>query len=351
MSVIVDLKGSIKYYNKHLILPIDNDVLKENKRASVRDNNERSHTDLITMLNISTINCILYDDFVNDMSRDTICKIKKLIEENIQRWNTDVKKIDCLMIKKFSARVKGIDVVSRSYYKIMQIFDTFQLKSKLCSNPCRLHLCEAPGGFISFCNQAFNSKNYFTISLIPNTKQVPNYHKSVGPKHRIMIGNNDITRFSIINALITKYNGRFDMITGDGGILICNHDEQEELTYRLIASELYISMHCLRKGGVLIIKFFETFLVKSKALLQIISENFNKVYVYKPETSRCTNSEKYIVCFEFLGPKHTGDLVRLLFDKKLNCEYSKGVGKNINIANNLLANLQGKSILSTLNRI
>ena len=52
-------------------------------------------------------------------------------------------------------------------------------------------------------------------------------------------------------------------------------------------------------GGNFVIKMFDTLNIKTIQLLYILYLQYEEIYFYKPDTSRLSNSEKYIVCKGF----------------------------------------------------
>ena len=58
-----------------------------------------------------------------------------------------------------------------------------------------------------------------------------------------------------------------------------------------------------KKGGSFILKLFDCFMPHTLDLLALLSSLYEKVYITKPQTSRYANSEKYIVCKNYLGPE------------------------------------------------
>ena len=72
------------------------------------------------------------------------------------------------------------------------------------------------------------------------------------------------------------------------------------------------------KGGHFVIKFFETFTESSIKLIEILSQFYKNIFIYKPLTSRSSNSEKYVICESFtlsdekVIKKHVTKLVKLL---------------------------------------
>jgi cap1 methyltransferase len=52
-------------------------------------------------------------------------------------------------------------------------------------------------------------------------------------------------------------------------------------------------------GGSFVCKVFDLFTYSMNQILYLLYNSFEKVIIYKPETSRPANSEKYIVCINF----------------------------------------------------
>ena len=96
------------------------------------------------------------------------------------------------------------------------------------------------------------------------------------------------------------YNNSIDLITGDGGFdFSVDFNKQEISSTKLIFCQIAFAIAMQSKGGTFIIKFFDTFTTASIDMLFILSIIYKEVYFTKPNTSRCANSEKYIVCKYF----------------------------------------------------
>ena len=92
----------------------------------------------------------------------------------------------------------------------------------------------------------------------------------------------------------------FYLITADGGFdEECNFNNKEQLHYYLILNEIYSCIKLQKQNGHFILKMFDIFTDTSIHLLYLLSLCFKEVYIYKPLTSRPTNSEKYIICKYF----------------------------------------------------
>ena len=69
--------------------------------------------------------------------------------------------------------------ISRSYFKMIEILNTFKINKKLSSSISTFHLAEGPGGFIeAIANTRKNNyDNYIGITLMENNSNIPNWNK------------------------------------------------------------------------------------------------------------------------------------------------------------------------------
>ena len=331
--------------------------------------------------------------------------IKDLIEIEPKLWHKYIKRVGDRNEKRFIKGLpKGVQPVSRSYYKMNHILNTFSdvFKTHSRLNASRFHLCEAPGGFIQSCNAYFENTNYHTISIHSQHSSVPSFplsqkenplgvaplghtgHTSnknhlsriseqlptkftVDTARNVSIKNGDITDFDVINQLIStplraKYSS--DIITADGGVHVTDYSNQEGLSIKLIGCETYIALHLLNRHGTFIIKVFETFTQRSIDLLNIITNLFENTYIYKPLSSRVTNSEKYIVATNFARPtdlwRSTNYILSdvIFTNPLLKVSPRRGpsilpndYSYNISVINNVMAYQQGKQIMMSIQNI
>jgi hypothetical protein len=70
-------------------------------------------------------------------------------------------------------------------------------------------------------------------------------------------------------------------------------------------------------NGSFILKIFDCFNAATVDMLYILSSFYKKVYITKPKTSRCANSEKYVVCKEFVceSPDVAFAFIRTAFER------------------------------------
>jgi hypothetical protein len=113
-------------------------------------------------------------------------------------------------------------------------------------------------------------------------------------------GTGDLTRAENLRYCWDNYHNSMDLITGDGGFdFSVDFNRQEVSSTKLIFFQIAYAIAMQAQGGTFIIKFFDTFTSASIDLLFLLSILYKDVYFVKPYTSRCANSEKYVVCKYF----------------------------------------------------
>ena len=216
--------------------------------------------------------------------------------------------------------------ISRSFFKLYEIiqdlnlfeFKTFNIpisKKKLTI----VGLAEAPGGFMECIytyrkkKKCFNQDKYYTMSLISDDKDVPNLYtlkKKIKNNPLTLIegvdGTGSLYNYKNIKHLRTIIPDKADIVTADGGFNCSKkYNYQEQLSYKLIYSEIIAALYILKKGGHFVVKIFDIFTHNTVHLIYLLSFFFKDVYIIKPFSSRPANSEKYIVSKDFLGIDET----------------------------------------------
>ncbi|CAL1265972.1 unnamed protein product [Larinioides sclopetarius] len=83
----------------------------------------------------------------------------------------------------------------------------------------------------------------------------------------------------------------------DGGFSVEGREnEQEILSKRLYLCQFLCALLILRKGGHFVCKLFDLFTAFSVGLVYLMCMAFEKICIFKPNTSRPANSERYIIC-------------------------------------------------------
>ena len=207
--------------------------------------------------------------------------------------------------------VSNYTPVSRSFFKMWEILHDFN--GKLFQQPevgkgikC-VFLCEGPGGFAEAVMKFRSNPDdeYYGITLkCDNNKMVPDW-KLQTSKLNITYGIDgtgdiyNVENIKFLTTLIGKRNNA-DFITGDGGFdFSADFNNQEDMCFKLLASEILAALYLQKPGGTFVLKLFDIFHDKTIKLMHVLHTVYDNIYITKPFTSRPANSEKYIVCVNF----------------------------------------------------
>lgn len=249
-------------------------------------------------------------------------------------------------INEYDFQVKD-PIINRAFYKYWEIINEFEIYEEYTESDIILHCAEAPGGFIQGTNiylqiehnndekeknktkhldiddygfitvkrskkKTNNNYKIYTISLNKELPQyrnynLPSYNKNITNKHLcITYGKDktgDMNNLENIEYINNISKAPFYLVTADGGFDEgTDFNNKEQLHYNLILSEIYSAIYLQKENGHFILKVFDTLTETSIHLLYLLTLCYKEVYIYKPKTSRPTNSEKYVICKYFNLP-------------------------------------------------
>lgn len=216
--------------------------------------------------------------------------------------------------------------LSRSYYKMLELWKGAELYADLKPLIDRdgglytAHAAEGPGGFIEAIHDATlsqsgdkQSKVIYSqaMTLRSTTRNIPGWRKtsaflSKHPEINITYGatdTGDLLLLENIDFFIAKFGPvKAHIYTADGGFdFSSDFNAQEETILPLLTAEFYLGLKCISRGGMLIVKIFDTTLRPTLELLWIVTRCFREWSIIKPRTSRGGNAERYMICKGFLG--------------------------------------------------
>lgn len=232
--------------------------------------------------------------------------------------------------------------LSRSFYKMIEICGLLNITDNLPFNCKSFHLAEGPGGFIEALCELRNNPNdsYIGMTLLDeNDIAVPAWKKSaifLDKNPNVSIEKGFDNTGNIMNAenlryCFLKYKNSIDLVTGDGGFdFSFDFNQQEVISSKLIFCQIAFAIAIQKKGGKLMLKFFDTFTQVSVDMLYLLSLLYERVYFVKPNSSRYANSEKYIVCKNF-RLNDSENLVKKLYNIFKNIEEEKNFERILNI--------------------
>ena len=181
------------------------------------------------------------------------------------------------------------------------------------------HLAEAPGGFIEACVSirkkhclpSIQSKDvYYAMSLREDTDEnTPSWFKGVyffKENPNVILengadGTGNILSLENLQYMKKKYSSSMDFITADGGFDFSKDFAGQEIhMLSLLYGQVVYALTLQKKGGCFVLKVFDCFMEATLDILFLLTGMYEQVYICKPCTSRLANSEKYIVCKNFL---------------------------------------------------
>ena len=257
------------------------------------------------------------ENYINDSISQYLKQLKGQIELNMGDWERFKKMTNAYEYIHTNVPHSGYSIsllkpISRSFFKLVEIYNLLDINFK--NNIKSFHLAEGPGGFVEGIKFIRNNPNdiYHGMTLISNKNpSIPGWKKAQKliqtSNIRIIVGpdkSGDLYNPINLEYCRDKFYHSMDFITGDGGFdFSIDYNKQEELALRLIFSQVAFAITMQKYGGVFILKMFDIFLKPSIDILFILSSLYEKVLIIKPRTSRIANSERYIVCKNFLLKK------------------------------------------------
>lgn len=202
--------------------------------------------------------------------------------------------------------------LSRSYFKMIEIMNLLKIFFNDDKPLNSFHLAEGPGGFIEALSHIRKNPNdkYIGMTIInDNDGNVPGWKKSnafLSKNKNVFIESGadktgNLLSIDNFNYCYNNYANSMEIITADGGFDFSEDFNKQEINItQLLFAQIAYAIIMQKRNGVFILKIFDCFMQHTIDLLYILSSFYEKVYIIKPNTSRYANSEKYIVCKNFI---------------------------------------------------
>lgn len=238
------------------------------------------------------------------------------IWDNMKKISNDFELIHVSHMKyKKEMSVCKYNPLSRSFFKLWEIFYDLDIIDNSINKYKTAHIAEGPGGFIdAFIKYRNNNKNdeIYAITLNSSCNDIPGWRKSKNflkrhPNIKISYGKDETGDIYILENILhfknKDLNGeKIDLVTADGGFdFSIDFNKQEQLSYRLIFCQCVIAFSVQKIKGTFICKIFDIFSYYTLHIIWLLHYLYDEVIITKPLTSRPANSEKYIVAKGFKG--------------------------------------------------
>lgn len=246
-----------------------------------------------------------------------LTEIKDQIAEMGEDWNVYKKftnPYEYIHTNSHKTSVCKYKPISRAYFKMIEIMNMFNFQVLQANSPIQMFaLAEGPGGFIeAVSNYRGNNglDTYYGMTIEdPTDNEVPGWKKTANflKTHPNVFlekgadGTGDILNVDNFRHVVAKYRGQIDFVTGDGGFdFSADFNNQELNVTNLLFAQIAYAVCIQRLGGCFVLKCFDCFHKATAELIFLLSTMYEKVHIVKPNTSRYANSERYLVCVNFL---------------------------------------------------
>ena len=211
------------------------------------------------------------------------------------------------------------------------------------------HICEAPGAFIQAFDHFLEGKKvgYDWYAQTLNTSEdgalADHYNIIANNPDRWLVGpkDGDITEPESIQYYHDNLKG-IDIITADGGISCPQNqfNNYETLASGILLGQVVCILSCLRESGSAILKMFLPMCnALTVSLVQILSSQFDRVYLHKPVSSHDCSSEVYLILigyktmdpnqlqilYDLMTRQCDPDIALVILDKKFMHSYQDSV--------------------------
>lgn len=229
-------------------------------------------------------------------------------------------------------------ILSRAFYKLWEILFSFDIIDVKQKNITYAALAEGPGSFLQalmYYRDKFSEGNkdkYFAVSIHSEEKYVQDiasqfigYHEKKNPG-RLKVhqtydketaygsktkDNGDLTDVKTISLFkkdIKKSKKWADIVSADGGFKWLDENMQEQEAYALLLGEIVAAISVQAENGSFVLKLFESFTTLTLKMIYLVSSFYEESFIFKPFTSRPSNSEKYLICKGFKFNQDSKDL-------------------------------------------
>eukprot|EP00347_Sterkiella_histriomuscorum_P009021 403342831 len=186
---------------------------------------------------------------------------------------------------------------ARSAYKLLQIDDEFKIFQDVVR---AVDLCAAPGSWSQVLANKLYSSDDERKNSEENVKVVSVDLQEMAPIDGVSIIQGDITTQQTLEKVLAVFKGnKADLVVSDGAPDVTGfHEIDQYLQAQLLQAALTITQHMLREGGTFVAKFFKS--NDLSYLYVMMKQIFKNVYVVKPQSSRASSAEAFVIGLGFV---------------------------------------------------
>ncbi|XP_033120882.1 cap-specific mRNA (nucleoside-2'-O-)-methyltransferase 2-like [Anneissia japonica] len=250
-----------------------------------------------------------------------------LSDKEIRQWHSHTTSLHCggktIQHLRWHYCVELCTQAWCKFHEILTFYPIIPTTAQTSGTLNSVHLCEAPGAFITSLNHFCKSRADYTYlqwrwigatlnpyyegnslnNMIADDRFIqetrPNWFFGVDDSGDLMSREN-------LEGLHThaqlKGMEEIHLVTADGSIN-CQNDpgEQETFVSQLHYCEMITALYLLAEGGSFVIKMFTMFEISTANMMFLLNCSFEEVHVFKPSTSKAGNSEVYVICLNYKG--------------------------------------------------
>ncbi|XP_063992991.1 cap-specific mRNA (nucleoside-2'-O-)-methyltransferase 1-like [Diachasmimorpha longicaudata] len=209
--------------------------------------------------------------------------------------------------------IRGVFFLNRAAVKMANIDRAcnFMFTNPRTANPHEIlyfaDVCAGPGGFSEYVlwRRKWHAKGFGFTLKDSNDFQLDNFyagppetfHPFYGPKGDGNVYDPENQR-AYQELIMNHTQGQgVHFMMADGGFSVEGKENiQEILSKQLYLCQCLVALKIVRTDGHFVTKLFDLFTPFSVGLIYLLHRCFDKISIFKPNTSRPANSERYLIC-------------------------------------------------------
>jgi len=230
-------------------------------------------------------------------SKKKFYNIVNNFEPEIQDYNDTIQNLTNIYFN-----IKS-DSYSEDHYKIWEILSIFNIISndKINIGIMNSSLSDCGETISNYVDKILN-KDSSKINL--SNIEIQSYKNDDKSNIKQFLGKQKLDSVSKMIKEVSKSKKYMDLI-------VANSNESDYIT---LLGELLGVLNCQEKKGNLIFKMFDSFSMINVKIIYILSSLYEQIYIYKPFTSRPSESEKFIICKNFKYDTDDKNIKNLISD-------------------------------------